>query len=235
LRIRIARNTIGNLLAGAGIDAWGVAGNPPEDSLPLSPDLPTAIVVVRRLPAEGLEGLQNGPTPAYRAAYRSLNTALNEATAVLAGMLTSHGHAAERIPATMDKASAAVPQFSHKSAATRAGLGWIGKTALFVSKEFGTGVRLATVFTDLELPPGRPVTSSLCGKCRVCVNVCPAGAGRDVDWIPGMPRAELFDACACEEHMRQAGFGDHGVCGICVGACPRTQAALRRTSRSERS
>jgi len=38
-----------------------------------------------------------------------------------------------------------------QDAATRAGLGWIGKTGLFVSPEGGPKVRLATVFTDLDL------------------------------------------------------------------------------------
>src|ERR1019366_2714391 len=42
--------------------------------------------------------------------------------------------------------------FAHKTAATRAGLGWIGKTGLFVSPEAGTKLRLATGFNGLGLP-----------------------------------------------------------------------------------
>ncbi len=110
--------------------------------------------------------------------------------------------------------------FSHKSAATRAGLGWIGKTALFVSPVFGSAVRLTTVFTDLELPVGDPITSSRCGNCRACVDACPAGCGRDVQWYAGMSRDELFDAKACRHQMT---LFPAQLCGICIAACPHSR------------
>jgi epoxyqueuosine reductase QueG len=37
---------------------------------------------------------------------------------------------------------------SHKMVATRAGLGWIGKTDLFVSNKYGPRVRLASIRID---------------------------------------------------------------------------------------
>jgi epoxyqueuosine reductase QueG len=152
---------------------------------------------------------------------------------LLAETIESHGYNAVRITATSSAATAATPLFSHKSAATQAGLGWIGKTALFVSHEFGAAVRLATVFTDLDLAPGRPVTKGSCGSCTACVEACPAGAGRDVMWTAGDPRDRLFDALACERHMgRDDGDGMHGICGICVAVCPFTGAALRRARSS---
>jgi epoxyqueuosine reductase len=224
---RVDRNTIGYLLAGSGIDAWGVAANEPPRPLPLAPDLPRAIVIVRRLRPAALEGLANGPTAAYRDEYRMLNRSLDEATALLADILEAHGHKALRISATSAQATAAEPLFSHKAAATQAGLGWIGKTALFLSEEFGPAVRLATVFTDLGLTPGRPVVEGRCGACRACIDACPAQAGRDVQWKAGAPRDELFDAFACEDHLDRAGSPE-GICGICVAVCPYTQAALRR-------
>ena len=110
--------------------------------------------------------------------------------------------------------------FPHKTAATSAGLGWIGKTALFVSPRFGPAVRLATVFTDLELPAGEPVTESDCGDCRACVDACPAGCGRDVLWRPGMARELLFDAGACRHHMSLFTSVEAEICGICIAACP---------------
>lgn len=220
------RSTIGHLLRGAGMDAWGVASNQPR--LPLAPDLDTGIVMMRRFSPQSLQGLAHGPTEAYYREYQQLNGALDEAAGVLCDALRSRGYTAQAIPATSD-AGAADVEFSHKSAATRAGLGWIGKTALFVSPEFGPGVRLATVFTDLDLPAGRPVTEGLCGPCTLCVDACPAGAGRDVTWTAGMPRDDLYDAFACERYM-QALPGSFGgeVCGICVAVCPYTQAAIRR-------
>ena len=98
-------------------------------------------------------------------------------------MLREHGAAAEPIQPT----GSPDPEFSlwtdarvfpHKTAATQAGLGWIGKTALFVSPRLGPRLRLATVFTDAELPVGEPVTEGRCGSCRRCVDACP-------DRVPG--------------------------------------------------
>ena len=134
-------------------------------------------------------------------------------------MLRAHGHAAERVPATAETSNGDKP-FPHKTAATSAGLGWIGKTALFISPAFGPAVRLATVFTDLELPAGEPVVESRCGDCRECVDACPAGCGRDVLWRPGMARELLFDAGACRHHMTQFTSVDAEICGICIAACP---------------
>ena len=81
-------------------------------------------------------------------------------------------------------------------------------------------MRLATVFTDLGLPAGEPVTESACGDCRACVDACPAGCGRDVMWRPGMARELLFDAAACRHHMSLFTGVEAEVCGICIAACP---------------
>lgn len=228
MSIRLDRNTIGHLLRAHGIDAWGVADNR-DHGLPLSPELPTAIVMLRRLDPAALNHLEHGPTAAYYEEYRLLNRGLAATVTELAATMREHGHEAVAVPPTTDDATAAEPLYSHKSAATRAGLGWIGKTGLFVSKELGPAVRLAGVFTDLELPSGRPVVSGRCGDCRRCVDACPAQAGRDVRWSAGMPRDQVFDAAACERHMAQTSARFNGsICGICIAVCPYTEAARRR-------
>jgi epoxyqueuosine reductase len=110
--------------------------------------------------------------------------------------------------------------FPHETAATQAGLGWIGKTALFVSPTLGPRLRLATVFTDAELAVGEPVSESRCGACRRCVDACPAGAGHDVLWSAGVSRDELLDFYACER-QNASNIGAVGdICGICIAACP---------------
>jgi epoxyqueuosine reductase len=236
-QISLDRHTVGQILAVCGVDAWGVAAN--EPTMPLAPSLATAVSIMMRLRPEALRRLRHGPTVTYQAEYARVNDALDAATARLAGELVSHGCRAVAVPSTVHGATAAatacVPDkattvgdgahslFSHKRAATRAGLGWIGKTALFVSPEFGPAVRLATLFTDLELAPGEPILSGSCGDCRSCVDACPADAGHDVQWRAGMGRDELFEATACERHMeRYDRFG--GICGICIAACPYSRA-----------
>lgn len=225
MQTQLDRHTVGLLLAGAGADAWGIAENDPP--LPLAPSLPIAISVAMRLSHEVVRQIADGPTAEYLAEFRRLNRALDEATAALAQTIREAGYRSECVPATSAERPG-LHAFPHKTAATRAGLGWIGKTALFVSREFGPAVRLATVFTDLPLPAGSPVDAGRCGDCIACVRACPVDAGRDVTWRAGMARAELYDADACRRHMENTPApgtentqapGDL-LCGICIGACP---------------
>lgn len=111
--------------------------------------------------------------------------------------------------------------FPHKMAATKAGLGWIGKSSLFVSTEFGCGVRLATVLTNALFTPGKPVTESQCGDCIECVKACPYGAIKGETWYPGIERDKLLDAFLCsrkrEEYVPKLAYKH--PCGLCIKAC----------------
>lgn len=112
--------------------------------------------------------------------------------------------------------------FSHKTAATKAGLGWIGKNALFVSPEYGCGLRLATVLTDAPLIVGTPVTESRCGTCTECIEACPYGAIKGTTWHPGIERDTLLDAFLCSEKREEyiPTLGYKHPCGLCIQACP---------------
>ena len=216
---------IDTALSSSGVDAWGVASN--ETPMPRAPLLPTAVSLLVRFDPAELEGVENGPTQAYYAGYERVNAVLAAAASALVRVLREHGCRAESVAPTIPEDEYAsiedwcnVPVFAHKTAATRAGLGWIGKTALFVSPVLGPRVRLATVFTDLTLPAGAPVESGRCGSCRLCVDACPAGAGIDVCWHAGLPREQFYDVKACEqETYKYEDLG--GVCGVCIAVCPR--------------
>ncbi len=218
------RMFVDQVLSRAGIDLWGAAANVP--TLTHAPALPTAISLVARLDPHSLTRLEQGDATAYRAEYRRLNAVLDAAAGALVEAVRERGCAAVAAAATIYQPAPesgdwlAAGVFAHKTAATRAGLGWIGKTALFVSPEAGPKVRLATVFTDLALTVGVPVTEGRCGSCRGCLDACPAHAGRDVAWQAGMARDLLFDAAACERHMDELGPQAHHTCGLCVAACP---------------
>jgi epoxyqueuosine reductase len=215
------RHAIGQLLRTKGVDAWGVAGNDPR--LPLAPELPTAISLLMRIDPLVVRTLRDGPTAEYAREYLRLNLALDDAAGTLADVLHVHGNAAEHVQATVPGEGNGHRPFPHKTAATSAGLGWVGKTALFVSRDFGPAVRLSTVFTDLALPAGEPERTGRCGDCRDCVDACPAGCGRDVTWRAGMAREELFDAAACRHQISLFRAVDEQICGICIGACPRSR------------
>lgn len=56
--------------------------------------------------------------------------------------------------------------------ARRAGIGFIGKNGLVISKEFGSYMFLGELITNLELEPDSPVDYD-CGDCNRCVEACP--------------------------------------------------------------
>ena len=62
-----------------------------------------------------------------------------------------------------------------RAAAVRAGIGWFGKNANVLTREFGSWVLLGELITTLELPPDRPLVKN-CGQCVECVAMCPTGA-----------------------------------------------------------
>ncbi len=74
------------------------------------------------------------------------------------------------------------------------GLGEIGYSKLFLTKEFGPAQRLVFILTEAELEPDPVVTGQICDGCMCCVRECPAHAispdktvdinvaGHDVSW-----------------------------------------------------
>jgi epoxyqueuosine reductase len=63
-----------------------------------------------------------------------------------------------------------------RSWAVQAGLGFVGKSNMFIHRRFGTWVFLGGFVTDIELSPNRVIMKSLCGTCRRCLDACPTSA-----------------------------------------------------------
>ncbi|MCL2885006.1 MAG: hypothetical protein FWF49_05940, partial [Oscillospiraceae bacterium] len=115
----------------------------------------------------------------------------------------------------------------HKTVATRAGLGWIGKCALLVTETYGSAVRLSSILTNAPLTCAQPVNASRCGVCAACVTACPAAAVTGAGWSAGTLREALVDVAACRKTARQralTGFGvETSLCGKCIEVCPYTR------------
>lgn len=113
-------------------------------------------------------------------------------------------------------------EFPHKLAATRAGLGWVGKNALLVTAEYGPRVRLLTVLVAADLPAAPPISESRCGECDACVAACPYGYITGAHWYPGIAREALFApfACSATRESFRATLGHKHPCGLCLLACP---------------
>lgn len=180
-----------------------------------------------------IEGIKIGPTKEYLAEYKRANQLLDELAQQTVLFLMERGYKAKLRPATFeeDKTHLAA-KLPHKTVATRAGLGWIGKNALLVTRQYGPAVRLVTVLTDAPVEPGKPIDESQCGRCTQCVDACPAHAHTGKNWAAGMNRVELYNAFACQEMMRNLSrklIGETAsICGLCITACPWTQRYLKK-------
>ncbi len=200
-------------------------------------DLPVGIAIGVALAPSIVAELCGGPTKAYAAEYRRANTLLDRLGRRCAGFLQQQGSLAVARPPTVEKLDeeTLATELPHKTIVTRAGLGWIGKCALLVTKQYGSAVRYTSILTDAPLPVATPVDEPLCGDCQACVEACPAAAPSGRDWRPGGARADFFDAFACCASARRAGSAlgiNHVICGICIAACPYTQRYIGQAGRS---
>jgi epoxyqueuosine reductase QueG len=191
------------------------------------------ITIAIKLDDRIIAGIKNGPTADYEQHYHDINSVLNKIARDVRRMLIRGGNKAEIIKATIEpREEKKYPkyektlsvEFSHKIAATRSGLGWIGKSALFVSPKFGPQLRLVTILTDKVLDTGQPVKGSICGHCDICVKSCPAQAISGKNWAVGMQREDIYDAHKCRitaKKLAQQRIGkDEVICGICIAVCP---------------
>lgn len=207
---------------GAALVGFGnVKGLVPDECKGLN----TAISIAVRLSDAVIDGIKDEPTHSYYHHYRTVNFRIDQILLDCIIKLNELGYQAMPIGA-----SQSINQdghryqglFSHRMAATRAGLGWIGKNACLVTKEFGPRVRLGTILTNLEVAYDTPINSSYCGTCTRCVEACPSIALRGNNWSTSAKRLDIVDVVACSKHMNTY-FGHIGrgsVCGICIKACP---------------
>jgi epoxyqueuosine reductase QueG len=157
-------------------------------------------------------------------------------------ILISQGYKAVALKPTIEKidlTSLDAP-LPHKTIATKAALGWIGKSALLITKRYGAAIRLATVLTDAGLDVAAPIEQSMCGNCHDCVDHCPAKAIKGNNWQLRCSRDSIYDAFACCETAIklskkvgiQSTIGRVAICGICINVCPWTQKYISPEQKS---
>ena len=221
---------ITDLLQSMGADLVGFG-----DVTGLAPDgYRTAVVAAIALPLDIIDEIPIGPTPAYLEVYKAYNARLDEMSDTVAALLQQEGYRAlslNRNNSPWDRQTMASP-FPYKTAATRAGLGWIGKCALLVTPEYGSAIRLTVTLTDAPLVVAQPISQSRCGSCTACMEACPGHAVQGALWDAGMPRNLLVDAAVCQQtagDFSQKTLGRRAtICGRCFAACPYTKAYVNR-------
>ena len=195
----------------------------------------SAISIAVALDVSIINEISEGPTRRYYHEYQRVNEFLTSLCASTVDDLKKRGSDTRAIDPTIRIEGSAwkalATPLPHKTVATRAGLGWIGKSALLITQMYGPAVRLATVLTDATLEAGNPVDDSRCGDCTKCVDRCPAKAILGENWLKGSERESIYDAHACRAMATSlAGRMDipATICGICIHACPWTQKYISR-------
>ncbi|UCH93825.1 MAG: epoxyqueuosine reductase [Candidatus Aminicenantes bacterium] len=191
-----------------------------------------AIVIGKKLDDRIIDSIESGPTLEYLQHYYQVNRDLTALIHRIANELKDMNISGIAIEPTVSDDELDDEYFktlrvdvSHKMAATRAGLGWIGKTALFVSKKFGPRLRLATILTNHPLEcENTPINESKCGNCKVCVEKCPAQAANGKSWNINVYRDEFYNPFKCREKCLELSWHNMkqrtSICGICVSVCP---------------
>lgn len=119
--------------------------------------------------------------------------------------------------------------------AARAGVGFIGKNAMLISRRHGNWLFLAAILTRAEIAPDPPISKKegkragsegvglLCGKCTRCLDACPTRA---------FPSPGVVDSRLCISYQTienrgviprelRAGIGGRVYgCDVCLEVCP---------------
>jgi len=219
------------------IALWGAADlsvfSTPKDET--GKRFPRAISLAIPMNPQIMVSIQNGPNQAYAGEYTKVNNRINELSEVLAAKIKNRGFRSKPIAASDRTDTIKIKgDFPHKTAATRAGLGWVGRHCQLITRPFGSWIRLGTVFTDMELSCGPAIERNFCGRCTRCVEACPAKALKGNAWFPGIRREEILDVVACDtwkkKHFFQYNQGHN--CGICSAVCPYGIKILKKKPRN---
>ncbi len=193
--------------------------------------LPIGISIAIALNPEIVAEIQENPTLEYYEEYKRVNVHLERLGQAAEEFLTDRGYTAKNSAPTNDhNLTTSRSPLPHKTVATRASLGWIGKCALLVTEKFGSAIRLTAVLTNAELPTATAVNESRCNTCSICVNACPGQAASGASWNVGKHRDEFFDAAVCRRAARAQAAKinvQNTICGRCIAVCPWTQKYLK--------
>jgi len=192
-------------------------------------DLPFGVSVAVLYPPDVIRGIADLPTKEYSEFYDRINDKLDMIVTAGAIILQEMGYnaVAQTREHVKENMRGKVSKLPHKTVATRAGLGWIGKSALFVTDEYGSALRISSILTDAPLSTAVPVNDSRCGNCVICADACPGSAVSGMEWNTALYRDEFFDASKCyktaKERTKLGCGGMYTLCGKCIEVCPYTR------------
>lgn len=125
--------------------------------------------------------------------------------------------------------------FSHRHAATRAGLGEFGYNNIVLTKEFGSRQRFNSIITDAALLPDPLITEPIClrDNCNLCLKACVMDAitfrddknVKDYRSIDVVDKNQIFIDTPCKTdpklcRRRRERIPGSPVRGDCARVCP---------------
>lgn len=138
--------------------------------------------------------------------------------------------------------------FSHRHAATRAGLGEFGYNNIVLSRQFGPRQRWNSILTEADLEPDPLITEPIClrDKCLLCLKTCVAGC----IWLRDDASQKQYRSLAKDDHnrifidtpamtdprlcrRRRDGLPDSPVRGDCLRICPIPRVPRHLTPRMQ--
>lgn len=107
--------------------------------------------------------------------------------------------------------------------AQKAGIGWLGKNSLLLTRKMGSFFFLAELIIDLEVEPDPPLIKDYCGTCTKCIDACPTDA-IVADGVIDASRCISYFTIELKESIPEEFKGKFSNwifgCDICQDVCP---------------
>jgi epoxyqueuosine reductase len=117
-----------------------------------------------------------------------------------------------------------------RSAAMRAGVGWIGKNTCVLNQELGSWLLLGVILTSLKVAEDKPlsIAADRCGSCTRCIDACPTDAlvaPREMDASRCIAYLTIEKKGSIPEELREPMGRQVFGCDICQDVCPWNRRA----------
>jgi epoxyqueuosine reductase len=136
---------------------------------------------------------------------------------------TLKGWLSDRQPSALIRGVVDTAPLLEREFAEAAGLGWVGKNTLLLSKVWGSYFFLAALLTDLQLKVDAPHQTNHCGTCTACLDACPTAAFVQpyvLDATRCLSYATIEHPGVVDESLSQQMNGWFFGCDICQEVCP---------------